>query len=497
MLSLMRWLTSLLAAVCLLGSATLADAADDDDSAGSTVSAADDDSAGSTVSADDDVGDDDDSAPAPAPAKAVAPGPIRVIRFPNYMINRGTETWFLEELARAEQDSAAAFVLVMDTPGGAVASMEEMVKAELAADVPVVVYVAPTGGAASSAGTFITMAAHVAAMAPATTIGAAHPVFATPSAPAGGEESEDDKANKASSEEAMLHKVTNHLVATIRNIADERGRNADWAEAAVREAVAIGADEAVEKNVVDLKANNLSALLSAIDGRQITLHGGRKHTLRTTGPLQESDIPLRLLILLFLGNPTVAFGLLSLGMTLLVLEGKTGAMVPGIAGMVCLVVAAFGLSFVPVNLVAVALVVVGFGLLLAEIYVGSFGVMGVGGIAAIAFGGLFLVKKTPEFDVGVNPGAIVTVVVLASMTVGLLATLVVRTERQPAKSGEEGMVGQRGVVKRLIPGGRETGRVFVRSELWTARSEEPIAAGADVIVEAIDGMTLTVREAKA
>ncbi len=471
MLSPMRWLTPLLVAVCLSALATPpAEAADDDDSSAAPAEAA------------------------PVPAEAGEPGPVRVIRFPNYMINRGTETWFLEELESAEQDGAAAFVLVMDTPGGAVASMEEMVKAQLAADVPVVVYVAPSGGAASSAGTFITMAAHVAAMAPATTIGAAHPVFAMPSAPDGGEESEEDKANKASSEEAMLHKVTNHLVATIRNIADERGRNADWAEAAVRDAVAIGADEAVEKNVVDLKADNLGALLTAIDGRKITLHGGREHTLRTTGPLEERDMPLRLLILLFLGNPTVAFGLLSLGMTLLVLEGKTGAMVPGIAGMVCLVVAAFGLSFVPVNLLAVALVVVGFGLLLVEIYVGSFGVMGVGGVAAIAFGGLFLVKKTPEFDVGVNPGAIVTVVVLASITVGLLATLVVRTERQPAKSGEEGMVGQRGVVKRPIPGGRGTGRVFVRSELWTARADGPIEVGAEVIVEAVDGMTLTVTE---
>ena len=444
--------------------------------------------AGPAFADDDDSGDDDDSAVS-AVVETGPAGPVRVIRFPNWMINRGTETWFIEELERAERDGAAAFVLVLDTPGGAVASTEEMVKAQLAAEVPVIVYVSPSGGAASSAGTFITMAAHVAAMAPATTIGAAHPVFAA--APSQGDESEEEKENKASTEEAMLAKVTNHMVATIRNIADERGRNADWAEKAVREAVAIGVDEAVEIDVVDLKADSLTSLLAAVDGRVIRL-GGRDHRLRTTGPVEESEMPLRLLILLFLGNPTVAFGLLSLGMTLLVLEGKSGAVVPGVAGIICLIVAAFGLSFVPVNLLAVGLVIAGFGLLLAEIYIGTFGVMGVGGIAAIAFGGLFLVKKTPEFDVGVNPAAIITVVVLAGIVVAALATLVVRTERRQAQSGTEGMIGRRGVVRRPIPGGREPGRVFVASELWTAIAETPVDAGVNVVVTAIDGMTLTV-----
>ncbi len=450
--------------------------------------------------------DDDDSASAGEIAETTGePGPVRVIRFENYMINRGTEQWFIEELELAEADGAGAFVLVLDTPGGAVDSMEQMVKAELGASVPVVVYVAPSGGAASSAGTFITMAAHVAAMAPATTIGAAHPVF---SAPVGGDEKEDDEAgdeedgdsekkkgSKESSEAAMLAKITNHLVATIRNIADERGRNADWGEKAVRDAVAIGVDDAVKKNVVDLEAPSLTKLLEMIDGREVTLAEGKAGVVRTSGPLEERSIPLRLYLLLILGNPTIAFGLLSLGMTLLVLEGKSGMVVPGVAGICCLIVAAFGLSFVPVNALAILLVVAGFGLLLAEIYVGGFGLLGVGGIAAIAFGGLFLVKKTPNFDVGVDPYAIATITVLAGITVALLATLVWRSERRQAQTGNEGMVGELGTVRKDIPGGRGTGRAFVRSELWSARSREPIAAGTEVRVTKVDGLTIEVEPA--
>ncbi|MCO4770904.1 MAG: nodulation protein NfeD [Deltaproteobacteria bacterium] len=437
------------------------------------------------------ISDDDDSAAVDLTGE---PGPVRVLRFENYMINRGTEQWFTEELQAAEDDGAGAFVLVLDTPGGSVDSMETMVKAELAATVPVIVYVSPSGGAASSAGTFITMAAHVAAMAPATTIGAAHPVFAASPGGGGDEEDEDgDKAaNKASTEEAMLAKVTNHLVATVRNIAEERGRNADWGERAVREAVAIGVDEAVELDVVDLKAVSLRALLDAVDGRAVVLAAETQGVVRTGGELQERSIPLRLYLLMILGNPTVAFGLLSLGMTLLVIEGKSGMIVPGVAGITCLVVAAFGMSFVPVNVLSLLLVIIGFGLLLAEIYVGSFGLLGVGGVAAIAWGGLFLVKETPAFDVGVSPVAVGSIVVMAALTVALLATLVYRAEKRQAQTGLEGMAGERGVVRKAIPGGRDHGRVFVRSELWSARAAEPIAQGAEVTVVAVDGLVLDV-----
>jgi len=445
--------------------------------------------------------DDDDSAnPGEIVEVAGEAGPVRVIQFENHMINRGTAEFFAEELELAEKDGAAAFVLVLDTPGGAVDSMEEIVKAELASSIPVIVYVYPAGGAASSAGTFITMAGNIAAMAPATTIGAAHPVFTMAPAPPEEEAPPTDEEgtpepNKASSEEAMLAKVANHLVATIRNIAEERGRNADWAERAVREAVAIGVDEAVALNVVDLKADSLEDLLQAVDGREVTVAGNERHVIRATGPVQQRPMPLRFLLLVILGDPTVAFGLLTFGMTLLVIEGKSGMVVPGVLGICALVVAAFGFSFIPVNLLSLLLVVAGFGLLLAEIYVGSFGVMGVGGIAAIAWGGLFLVKKTPSFDVGVDPYAIGTITVLAGITVAVLATLVWRSESKQAQTGNEGMVGEVGTVRKDIPGGRGTGRAFVRSELWSARSTEPIAAGTEVRVTKVDGLTIEVEPA--
>jgi membrane-bound serine protease (ClpP class) len=416
---------------------------------------------------------------------------VRVLRFDDWMINRGSADFFLEELKLAEEDDASALVLVLDTPGGALQATREMVKEMLATKTPIVVYVGPEGSRAASAGVFITMAAHVAAMAPATNIGAAHPVLAMPGSPSKPGDEDAEQAQK-DTEAAMLEKVTNDTVAFAKNIATTRGRNAEWAERAVRDSVSITVKEAVELDVVDLEATTLDALLAAIEGRVVEVAGGERVVLRTGGSREERGMALRHRILLLLADPSIAFGLLSLGMMLLWVEAKTGTMMAGAAGATALVLAAYGLSFVPVNVLSVLLVIAGIGMLIAEIYLATFGLLAVGGVAAVVFGGLFLVKKTPEFDVVVSTSMIAGVVLAAVCFVALTGFLVIRGSRMKVHGGSEGMIGERGQVLSPIPGGAANGSVMVRGERWSARADRAIGAGERVRVLAVDGLVLHV-----
>ncbi len=438
-------------------------------------------------------GDDDDSAEA-APLQEPGPGTIAIVEFDDLMINRGSQTYFLETLEAAQRDpDVRALVLVMDTPGGALDATREMVKAELASELPIVVYVSPTGSRAASAGVFITMAAHVAAMAPATNIGAAHPVFmGGPSGEKEGE-SEEEAQKRKDSQAAMLEKVTNDTAAFARNIAETRGRNAEWAESSVRDSVSITVKEALEKNVVDLEAASLDELLEAIHGRTVTTASGARIVLDTSGPKKHIPMTTAQLILLLLTNPTISYLLLLAGLAGWYIEFQSpGVIVPAAVGSICLLLFAFSLSAIPVNLLAIVFVLVGFALLFVEVYVGAMGIAAIGAAGAIALGGVFLVEKTPEFDVAVDPTAIVVVSLLTALLGLAVGWLVYRGQTRKVVGGSEGMVGEVGPVRVAIPGGRATGKVLVHSELWSARSASPVEAGTYVRVLNIRGLELEV-----
>ncbi|MBN93073.1 MAG: serine protease [Deltaproteobacteria bacterium] len=447
----------------------------------------------------DGVGDDDSAGSQPGTAVPVdlGPGRVEVFTLDDQIINRGTRDYFVEGLESAQADAEVrAVVLVLDTPGGSLQSTREIVKAMLASETPIIVYVGPEGSRAASAGTFITMAAHVAAMAPATNIGAAHPVIMKPPVGPG---SEDKGEAGKDSEAAMLEKVTNDSVAFIRNIADQRGRNADWAEQAVRDSVSIQVTEAVELGVVDLEAKGLGELLATIDGRTVEVAGGKQVVLRTQGQVLDQAMTLAQKVLTVLTHPNVTFLLMALGALGLYLEfNNPGLIVPGVVGAIALLLAAFGLSFIPVNILALLFVIIGFGCLIAEVYVTSFGLFTTAGLASIVFGGLFLVKESPEFTVGVSPTVVIAVAAFSAVVTLGVGWLVYRGQVREVVGGSEGMVGAEARVLREIPGGRAVGQVFVHGERWSARCEQPVARDQYVRVVRVDGLVLEVeREAAA
>ena len=418
-------------------------------------------------------------------------GTVQVVTLDDEIINRGTRDYYIEAIEAAEADpQVRALVLVLDTPGGSLQSTREIVKAMLRTEIPLIVYVSPKGSRAASAGTFITMAAHVAAMAPATNIGAAHPVMLAP--PGIGDKDGDAEA-KRDSEAAMLEKVTNDSVAFIRNVAEQRGRNADWAEQAIRESVSIQSTEAVELKVVDLEATSLEELLAAIDGREIRVSEDKSILLRTAGPIEYIPMTLAQRILTTLTHPNVTYLLMALAALGFYLEFKNPGMIfPGVIGAIALLLAAFGLSSIPVNFLAVVFVLIGFGCLFAEVYFPSYGLLTLGGSVSLAFGGVFLVKKSLEFNVGVSPEVILFVVAVSLLFVTLVAWLVWKGHKRQVIGGSEGMLGAQGSVTLAIPGGPENGRVFVHSELWSAWASVPIAEGSRIRVLEIDGMELRV-----
>jgi len=447
------------------------------------------------------------SAEQPGSPEAIAspydpgPGPVLILRLDDRMINRGSKDYLLEGIKQAERDpEVRAIVIVIDTPGGVLNATRVLVKAMLASTKPIVTYIAPVGSRGASAGVFIAMAGHVAAMAPATHLGAAHPVFLgggapkKPELPGGSGDGEELPAPPLDSSAAMLEKVTEDTVSFARNIAEVRGRNADWAEKAVRDSVTLQVGDAVEQNVVDLEANSLDALLKAVDGRVITLADESQVILRTTGEHVETPMSLAQALLYMLTDPTVAYLLLMGGLLGLGIEFRSpGLILPGVLGGCALLLALFSLSALPVNLVAVLFVVLGAGLMLSDLFIPSHGLLSLGGVAFVVFGGVFLIDKSPEVPVGVSPVAVVGVAVLAGLVSLGLAWLLVADRKRKVHTAEEGMVGQHGKVLKDIPGGGlNEGQVFVVGERWKARAERGIPAGNFVIVLAVNGLVLDV-----
>ena len=387
-------------------------------------------------------------------------------------------------LDRAEEAEAVAWILELDTPGGLISSTDDIVQRILAAEVPVVIFVSPAGARAASAGTFITLAGHIAAMAPNTQIGAAHPVAG------GGEDIDGD----------LRDKVTNDAAADIRGIAEHRGRNAEWAEDAVRNSVSITGTEAIELNVVDLVAADLDDLLEQLDGMVVDGFGAL--TVRGA-PMVETDYTFAENVLDVIADPNIAFILINIGGLLLIVEAFSPGLVgPGVFGVIMLIVGFFALGPLDTNPAGIALLVLGIILLIAEVFVAGFGFLGIGGIIALIIGGLILIgdasvdaEKVSIWALAVGAGLIGAVVLGLGLLIGVDRR---RPRWRPRTTDREsaGIVGKAGVAHNLIG---PTGTVLVEAELWSARAAAgvEIAPGSPVRVIGMEGLTAIVEAEEA
>jgi membrane-bound serine protease (ClpP class) len=396
-------------------------------------------------------------------------------------INPAVAEYVREAITRARADGAAALVIQLDTPGGLLQSARAVVKDLLGAPLPIVVYVAPSGAGAASAGMFVTMAAHVAAMAPGTSIGAAHPV---------GGQGEDIPG-------AMGEKVESFTAAFSEAIARQRGRNVDWAVKAVRDSVSLTADEAAKNRVVDLVARDLDERVTRTKGRSVEIAGAPRTldltpTLGADGHARCIDYEMRFAqqILNVLADPNIAYILMMAGLLGLYVEfTNPGAVLPGVAGTICLLLGLTALHVLSVNYGGLALILLGTALLVAEAFMPTFGVLGVGGLVAFVLGSLFLFDAEGT-GLAVARSLIAGAAAALALVGLVVGTLVMRSQRRRPGGGREGMLGSVGLAReRLDP----DGMVLVRGEYWTATSETPVDRGESVEVVGIDGLRLRVR----
>ncbi|HSM51139.1 MAG TPA: nodulation protein NfeD [Thermoanaerobaculia bacterium] len=412
--------------------------------------------------------------PAAGAVAEEAARPGVVIRAPlRSIIHPIAEQFLVESLEEAEREGASALVVELDTPGGLLDSTRAINSVILASKVPVVVWVGPSGARAASAGFFLLMAADVAAMAPGTNTGAAHPVAGA------GEAIEGVMADKAREDAA----------ATIRALASQHGRDPALAEKAVVESRAFTAEEALENGLVDLVAEDFDALLSALDGREVR-KGERSVVLRTAGAqVRTVEMSAQQRLLSALAHPNIAYILLTLGFLGIYFElSHPGAVLPGVVGGICLLLAFFGLSVLPVNYAGVALILLALLLFVAEVKVTSYGLLTVGGIISLVLGSLLLFRSA-EPALRVSLELVVGIALGMALIVGFLARLAFRAAMRRVTTGVEGLLGARGVaLSALAP----KGKVKVAGEYWNAIADVPIEAAAEVEVTAVDGLTLHV-----
>jgi len=441
-------------------------------------------------------------------ARIVVDGPISPV----------SADYIEKQVEKAESEGLDLVVLQLDTPGGLVSSTRDIVKTILGADIPIAVHVAPPGARAASAGVFITMAAHVAAMAPGTNIGAAHPVNVgggNPLSPgkeekgegereSGGEgektegesggEGEGEKSPAPPAEnddDVMAQKVLNDTVAFIKSIAEKQGRNAEWAERAVRESVSVTETEALELNVIDIIAEDLDELLAAMDGMTVKVSGEEVVLAVKGGTIIDRPMGWRHRVLMALSDPNVAYILMMLGIYGIFFElANPGVILPGVLGGIFLILAFFSFQVIPINYAGFLLILVAVILFILEVKVVSYGMLSVGGVASLFLGSIMLFDTAePYYKLSLSLVLAVTAFTALFFIVGL--GLAIRVQRRKPTTGVEGLVGDTGVVTAALS---PEGTVKVHGEIWKAVADGNVAAGSKVKVKAVEGMLLTVEE---
>jgi membrane-bound serine protease (ClpP class) len=426
-------------------------------------------------------------------AAAGAQAPVMVLTVDG-AISPATADYAGRGIARAAREGAQLVVLKIDTPGGLDTSMRTIIKAILSSPVPVATYVAPSGARAASAGTYILYASHIAAMAPGTNLGAATPVqLGAPSGQEPEKQKRDAKNEKAATEtptqQPMTRKQVNDAAAYIRGLAQLRGRNAEWAEQAVREAVSLSADEAVKLRVVDNVAADLPDLLRQLDGRKLNVQG-REKVLSTAGsPIIGYEPDWRVKLLAVITDPSIALLLMAIGIYGLLFEFMSPGMVlPGVLGAICLLLALYALQLLPVNYAGLALIMLGIAFMISEAFLPSFGSLGLGGVVAFVIGAVILIDTdVPGF--GIPTTLIVSVAVVSAFLIAAMASVAVKSRRRAVVIGESELIG---TVAQVVETAADGGWARIHGENWRVVSKTPLRPGQKVRVVARDGLVLEV-----
>jgi len=408
------------------------------------------------------------------PAKEESPGIEIMIIKVDGVINPARAEFIVKAIKKANEKKFSLIVMELDTPGGLDTSMRTIIKEMIGSSVPVVVYVSPSGARAASAGAFITIASHIAAMAPGTNIGAAHPVAV------------GEKMDKE-----MAKKVTNDAAAYIRSLAEARGRNVRWAEDAVRKSVSATEKEALELKVIDLIAKDLDELLKKIDGRKVKTVFGEQ-TLRTAqAKLFREEMGFRQRVLDLISDPNVAYILMLLGIYGLFFElTNPGSIFPGVLGGICLILAFYAFQTLPVNYAGILLIILAIILFILEVKIVSHGILTLGGIISMIIGSIMLFESpAPFFRLSLY--VILPAVIVTALFFVITFTLAFKAWKRKPVTGAEGIVGLEGIARTDI---KDDGMVYVRGEIWSAFSDELIRAGEKIKVEAVSGLRLKVKK---
>lgn len=424
-------------------------------------------------------------------AAIAAPEPGVVVLEVRGVIGPAVSDYLGRGIRQAEANGAALIVIEIDTPGGLDGSMRDIIQSIIASPVPVASYVHPGGARAASAGTYILYASHVAAMTPATNLGAATPVQiggmpgSDPSPDEGGSGAEAPRG-------AMERKIVNDAVAYIRGLARMHGRNADWAERAVREGASLAAEEALDEEVIDLVVPDLRALLEALDGRTVAIGEGERTLATRDAAVVRQNPDWRARLLAVITDPNVAYILMLIGVYGLIYElASPGMIFPGVMGAISLLVALYAFQVLPVNFAGLGLIALGISFMLAELFLPSFGMLGIGGIISFVIGSIMLIDTgVPGFELS---GVVITALaLLTTFFFIVIIGMVIRSRKRPVVTGLDQLVGARVVAVEDFTG---RGRVRYAGELWNARSEQPLRRGGQATILAVEGLLLVVQPA--
>ena len=411
----------------------------------------------------------------PAPASAEENSSVVLVITVNGVINPASAEFIEKSIKNANEKKYEALVIELDTPGGLDTSMRNIVKAMIGSEVPVIVFVSPSGSRAASAGVFITMAANIAAMSPGTNIGAAHPV------------SVGGKMDKT-----MEAKVTNDAVAYIKSIAASRGRNVKWAEDAVRKSISSTEKEALQNRVIDLVTKDIHSLLIAVDGRKVKTASGIKVLRTKNATVIREELGVRQRILNFISDPSVAYILMLLGFYGLFFElTSPGSLFPGIIGGICLILAFYAFQTLPINYAGLLLIVLAIILFILEIKIISHGILAIGGIISMIIGSLMLFESPAPF-MKLSLAIILPAVAVTTLFFTLTISLAVKAHKKKPVTGAEGLKGSIGIATTDITA--DNGAIKIHGEIWAARSDEPVTKGERVIVESVSDLQVKVRK---